>query len=174
MNHRLPILGILLASPALLAGLACHAQPADTTQSTACQQALQALQTREAAMQAAASAFASPATTQADAGWKNLRRHAAQACLGGTGYMPPPARNSQAPIAIALPPIGSTAPYASPSRSSATGSTIPVARPPSAVTSCDALGCWANDGTRLNRVGPQQLQGPRGLCTLLGSSLQCP
>ena len=44
---------------------------------------------------------------------------------------------------------------------------------PYAITSCDAGGCWANDGSRLNRLGPN-LWGPRGICTVQGSLLQCP
>jgi hypothetical protein len=44
---------------------------------------------------------------------------------------------------------------------------------PYAITSCDAGGCWANDGSRLNRVGPN-LWGPRGVCTVQGTLLQCP
>ena len=115
------------------------------------------------------------AITKPDAAWQNLRRRAAQTCLGGSGEMPPSTRTMQAPIVI--PSIGRSAPYSTaPLRSGATGSPspTPAPKPPSVVTSCDALGCWANDGTRLNRVGPQQLQGPRGLCTLQGTSLQCP
>lgn len=162
MKRCLCILGALL----LMA--ACHAQPANQAQSAACIQALDALQTREATMRAE--------VIKPDAAWQTLRRRAAQACLGGTGDAPPPTRTLQAPIAIA--PIGSPAPYPpypqSTPRSGATGSPSPTPKPPSVVTSCDALGCWANDGTRLNRVGPAQLQGPRGLCTLQGTALQCP
>ena len=44
---------------------------------------------------------------------------------------------------------------------------------PYAITSCDSGGCWANDGSRLNRVGPN-LWGPRGICTVQGSLVQCP
>jgi len=44
---------------------------------------------------------------------------------------------------------------------------------PTSVLSCDIGGCWANDGSRLNRVGPT-LWGPRGACTVLGTLLQCP
>ena len=114
-----------------------------------------------------------PEITKPDAAWQNLRRRAAQTCLGGSGDMPPSTRTLQAPIVI--PSMGSAAPYApAPLRRGATGGPSPTPKPPSVVTNCDALGCWANDGTRLNRVGPQQLQGPRGLCTLQGTSLQCP
>jgi hypothetical protein len=55
---------------------------------------------------------------------------------------------------------------------------LPQAAPPAlerpyAVTSCDPGGCWANDGSRLNRVGTN-LWGKRGVCTLQGTLLQCP
>ena len=159
MNHRLYTLSLLLAAAA------CPAQPADKPQSAACQQALEALQAREATMRAPADGAAQP-----DAAWQTLRRRAAQACLGGTGDMPPPTRTLQAPISIA--PLRSPAPYAPPAARGSNPS--PATKPPSVVTGCDALGCWANDGTRLNRVGPTQLQGPRGLCTVQGTSLQCP
>jgi hypothetical protein len=49
----------------------------------------------------------------------------------------------------------------------------PRTQPPLSVTSCDALGCWANDGTRLQRVGPSLL-GPRGYCSTAGTALSCP
>jgi hypothetical protein len=50
---------------------------------------------------------------------------------------------------------------------------VPRAPPPLSVTSCDALGCWANDGTRLQRAGPGLL-GPRGYCSTAGAALSCP
>jgi len=36
-----------------------------------------------------------------------------------------------------------------------------------------AVGCWASDGTRVDRFGPN-LGGRRGVCTLSGAVLQCP
>ena len=45
--------------------------------------------------------------------------------------------------------------------------------PPLTVTGCDASGCWASDGTRLQQAGPQLL-GPRGFCSVQGALLQCP
>jgi hypothetical protein len=52
---------------------------------------------------------------------------------------------------------------------------VPLPAPvlPKSITSCDALGCWASDGTRLQRVGPNLL-GPRGFCSAPGGVLQCP
>ncbi|WP_295638039.1 hypothetical protein [uncultured Methylibium sp.] len=50
-----------------------------------------------------------------------------------------------------------------------------IAPPPSplVVTGCDATGCWASDGSRLQRLGPD-LVGPRGTCTVQGAVLACP
>jgi hypothetical protein len=41
------------------------------------------------------------------------------------------------------------------------------------LNACDATGCWASDGTRLLRAGPN-LIGPRGICTTSGPFVQCP
>ena len=41
------------------------------------------------------------------------------------------------------------------------------------ITNCDALGCWASDGTRLQQQG-SNLLGPRGYYTWQGSVLNCP
>jgi len=41
------------------------------------------------------------------------------------------------------------------------------------ITGCDALGCWASDGTRLLKDG-QNLIGPRGFCSRQGTVLICP
>ena len=45
--------------------------------------------------------------------------------------------------------------------------------PPVTILSCDAAGCQASDGTRLNRAGPV-LIGPRGACSVQGSVVVCP
>ena len=50
---------------------------------------------------------------------------------------------------------------------------LPAAAPLLTVTACDATGCLASDGTRLQWVGPSLL-GPRGMCTVQGTVLQCP
>jgi hypothetical protein len=49
----------------------------------------------------------------------------------------------------------------------------PAGDRPYAITSCDPGGCWANDGSRLNRVGTTLL-GRQGVCILHGTLLQCP
>ncbi len=86
-----------------------------------------------------------------------------------------PERSIQAPVVVA--PIV-VAPVAAPRSGPAHVGLVPppLAAPterPYAVTTCDPGGCWANDGSRLNRVGPN-LWGKHGICTLQGSLLQCP
>ena len=163
---------IVAVTPALAA-------PVDPLESSECQRALAALDSQEAAV-----AETSGASAVASADDRRLiaakltpaRREAARACLARS--LDPPSSSPLArppPIATApllVPPASAPAP----SRSTA-GSPPPLPRPgpaePYAITSCDPGGCWANDGTRLNRVGPS-LWGPRGVCTVQGSLVQCP
>ncbi len=44
---------------------------------------------------------------------------------------------------------------------------------PYRMTSCDAAGCWDNQGTRYNRAGGT-LMGPKGACVQAGAVLRCP
>lgn len=158
-----------------LALTAVVAEDADPLQSTACIQALEALQAQEA--------VASPAAARKGAGKQSgppmlatletLRRQAARACLGSRLDAPPPVqRFAQPPVAVApatpapaawavIPPLPAAFPP-------------PMRMPPlKTVTACDPMGCWANDGTRLQRMG-STLFGPLGLCTLQGLVLSCP
>ena len=164
-------LGLLGAVWWMSAVSAAHAQATDRPQSPACQQALAALQAREAQLaEDAKDAQARP--PKPDAAWQNLRRRAAKVCLGGSGDMPASTRTLQAPITIT--PAGRTSsPAAAAPAGTTAGSALPAVKAPLSVTGCDALGCWTNDGRRLNRVG-SQLQGPNGLCTVQGTSLHCP
>ena len=78
----------------------------------------------------------------------------------------------QAPISVLPPPAPGPAPALPALREPPPA----VARPPDRprfITTCDAIGCWADDGSRLDRVGPD-LRGPRGLCTVQGTLLTCP
>jgi hypothetical protein len=69
--------------------------------------------------------------------------------------VPPPA------IVPPAPPQGIVAPRPSPP---------PVAiERPATITSCDAHGCWTNDGTRLQRIGP----GLGGPCSIAGNTAFC-
>jgi hypothetical protein len=166
---RWPVHFVILA---LAAGTSL-AQDADPLKSTECIQALEALQAQEAAMVSA--------TQSKDAGeqpgppplatFETLRIHAAHACLGSRLDAPPPMQR------LARPPIA-VAPVTPPSAAAAVPH-APAALPPpiqippvKTITICDPAGCWASDGTRLNRMGTM-LVGPHGLCTVQGAVLSC-
>ncbi len=100
------------------------------------------------------------------------QRRAAMACLGGPPDAPPRAGLAAAPISAAPATAPVARPLPAPSASSAVVP-APPARPPGTVGSCDALGCWASDGTRLQKIGPSLL-GPGGLCTVTAGFLRCP
>ena len=176
-------------APTPAARSAADTQPAGATaalgdplESAECQRALAALSSEEAAV--AESSRASGGITAndrrlIDAKLAPVRRQAARACLA---RLDDPATLSSVrlvrPPPIAVAPAG-VAPASSPAPMAATARAAPPApaplpaEKPYAITSCDAGGCWANDGSRLNRVGPN-LWGPRGICTVQGSLLQCP
>ena len=174
------LLASIAALTSALAPLAALAAPVDPLESSECQRALAALGSHEAAV---AEASGASAAVSADdrrriaAKLAPVRRQAARACLARS--LDPPSSSPLArppPIATA-PLVVSPASAPAPSRSTA-GPPPPAPRPapaerPYAITSCDPGGCWANDGTRLNRVGPS-LWGPRGVCTVQGSLVQCP
>jgi hypothetical protein len=158
-----------------LAASAAVAQEGNRLQSADCRNALDALQTQEAA------AAASPRSSSqiegregrsVPAGLKAVRHRAAIACLGGRADSPAPAgRLAQPPISVA--PI-TYAPAAPPPRPAGPALALPKkVEPPTVVTACDSAGCWASDGSRLQRVGPNLL-GPRGLCSVQGALLHCP
>jgi hypothetical protein len=155
------------ASPAAAPG-------SDPLRAPECHRALAALEAEEGAAEAAphasAGAVARPAPPN---GLQAARRHAAQSCLASRADAPlPSGRLARPPIVVAplrVAPAGRTA-AAHPAPA---GPTPPVPERPYAVTSCDPGGCWANDGSRLNRVGPN-LWGAHGICTLQGTLLQCP
>lgn len=151
---------------------------ADTTQSPACRQALAAVQAQESAalsaksvQQPASAAGPSPAALLA------MRERAARICLGGGTSGPPPSqRTMQTPITVA--PVSPTRPITtSPAPAPTPTTTTPVVPtrtdPTLTVTGCDATGCWASNGTRLEKSGPN-LIGPRGTCTMQGAVLRCP
>jgi hypothetical protein len=150
-----------LAALALLPALAAAQPERGLIDQPACRQAIDAL-----------TALESTAATRA--GLVAARQRAAQACLGG------PDAAASAPRARvrppdAVPPVGVARP--TPPRAAVPAPpTPPTARLPPLLTlsGCDANGCWASDGTRLQRTGPNSLLGPRGICTLSGSFVQCP
>jgi len=191
----------LVALLALLQGGVAAAEPpapaGDPLHSAECRSALQVLQVEESAVapgSRVASSGASASTAKAAAGTLDhasphvlnpklagARRSAAAACLASRADPAPlPQHLAQPPIAVAPvatppAPIGATAaprPALPPPNAALPSPALPPPAPTS-VLSCDLGGCWANDGSRLNRVGPN-LWGPRGACTVQGTLLQCP
>jgi hypothetical protein len=159
-----------------LAGCAVAAQEGNLLQSADCRNALDALQMQETAV-----AASRPSLSQSQgreplpvhAGLEKAQRHAARACLGGRADAPPPSgRLAQPPISVA--PV--TLPPVPPPRLPSAGPVVTPpykVEPPTRVTACDSTGCWASDGSRLQRVGPNLL-GPRGLCIVQGPLVHCP
>jgi hypothetical protein len=163
----------LLALAIALTASAASAERGDALGSLECRQALEALQAREAALPAAPETRAQGGVRQGpapDARWLALRRAAARACLGGRDEAPMRAqRATVAPIVV--PPVVVATP--APPRARPTMPPPKAVEPVTVITACDAVGCWASDGSRLLRIGPN-LQGPRGLCSVQGGVLHCP
>ena len=149
----------------LLAGSG-RAEPADALNSDPCRQALATLQEQEDAAAASADPRARRARLNA------LRRDAARACLGGAVDLPGATqRSAQPPVSVTPVPV---APAIAPRVGAP--AVMPLSRPaaaPRVVTGCDAGGCWASDGSHLDRAGPN-LVGPSGLCRVEGNLLLCP
>lgn len=128
----------------------------------ACREALDVLDARERALTPAAPA------SERDA-WRQAQRIAALACLGREDA-PAPQHLAQPPVRVA-PVIVPDAPRPYPHVAPRT--TPAPSPPPTTITTCDPAGCWASDGTRWQRNGPD-LVGPRGLCTVVGNVPRCP
>lgn len=144
-------------------GLAAFAAD-DPLRSAECREALDALAAQERGVEGR--------TKDGLAAWRQAQRRAATDCLGRED-VPPAQHLAQPPVRVApvvVPPV--PARTASPAVAMPP---VPMPTPaaPTTVTSCDPAGCWAADGTRLQRNGPD-LVGPRGLCTLAGNVLRCP
>lgn len=164
----------LIALTAALASIAIAAAPTDPLHSAGCVSAMSALHDVEVAV--AAAAKSSKGTHAADGRvltkLAELKRDAARTCLGGDGS------NSREPqhvgpitaAPVAVPPR--TPPPRLPAHAPSPLPPVSVA-PLKSITSCDAVGCWVNDGTRLQKVGPGLL-GPTGFCSVQGSVLSCP
>jgi hypothetical protein len=151
----------------LLAALASGPGPAHARElldAPACRRAMDTLDAREAA--AAKDRAARPA-------WESARRQAALACLGGRDRAASAVRRAAQPSFTtppARPGVPITIPVPTPS---AAPPAVPRPAPPLTVTACDATGCWASDGSRLQRVGPNLL-GPQGqACSTSGTLLHC-
>lgn len=164
---RTPALLSLLA----LAGLPAGAAPAATSgspTSTVCGSALEALRELEDRVIAAPRDRVEAARRQ----MLQARRSAALACLGEAGEADGEA--AARPPRIEAPPQLRIPPTLPAMRMPAPAAPARVAPPqPRTLGVCDANGCWASDGTRLQRVGPQLL-GPSGFCTTAGHTVQCP
>ena len=154
----------------------------DPLESAECRRALAALNADETAV--AESSRASGGVTAndrrlIDAKLAPVRRQVARACLArradpgtlSSDRLVRPTPVTMQPLAVA--PASTPAPTTTTARAAPPAMPTAPAEKPYAITSCDAGGCWANDGSRLNRVGPN-LWGPRGICTVQGSLLQCP
>jgi len=185
---RLALLAAIAALVPATTALAANAAsapapaPADPLESAECQRALAVLSSEEAAVAASSRASGGVAANDRrliDATLAPARRQAARACLARRAdpatlpsqrlVRPPPV--ATAPTAVA--PASSVALPSLPLRATSPTPPATSADRPYAITSCDAGGCWANDGSRLNRVGPN-LWGPRGICSVQGSLVQCP
>ena len=151
--HAFPATCALLLLAAALPG---HAQQ-DPLKSPACGAALGSL---EAARQGQAGA----ARVEA------LRSQAATTCLGMAAPPSRPSRVLQAPIAVPPPQI-EPAPVAPPSLPALASPPPPVAvqRLPLPST-CEANGCWVDDGTHMRQVPPTLTP----LCTQQGGTTYCP
>ncbi|HYF18172.1 MAG TPA: hypothetical protein VEA40_09925 [Ramlibacter sp.] len=144
----------------LLLVLCCSGTAAaDPLKSAACGERLSVLQ-------AARSGNAPAAQVEA------ARLAATQACLGGGGAAVRPSPTAQPPLQV--PPVAIEPPAAArpPVPMAPPPPPVAIERPP-VITSCDDGGCWASDGSRLNRSGPV-LIGPNGLCTVTGNVARCP
>lgn len=120
-------------------------------------------------------AASSPAAPRPDARLQALRARAARLCLGTAAALAAPVRRPVVPMprAESKPPGPLVVPRPRASKPEASLPPTPRAAPSPFISACDASGCWASDGTRLNRAGPVLL-GPRGVCTQAGTLLQCP
>lgn len=164
-------LAFLLGVVAGWATMTAVAQVPAAPDSQACRQALDALQAQESA--ALASARGASAPGAGAAALQPWRERAARACLGAGPRTVTPARTAQPPVTV--PPVTAGRPLTAPIAPPPPTPSPPATRSDTLLTvvACDATGCWASDGSRLNRAGPN-LVGPRGTCTLQGAVLRCP
>jgi len=155
-----------------------------------CLQAQEALAAHERPGGAAAGAAAPVAATSAPLAvtsapaisprLQTLRAQVARVCLASSLDAPRLQRQLQPPLAV--PPAGSvpmlrslplSPPLSPPAAAQRANPDAVTQRPLRSITSCDAAGCWASDGTRLQRMGPS-LVGPQGVCNVSGNVASCP
>jgi hypothetical protein len=160
-----------LALALLLCASVAHSQD-DPLDTPACREALDAVRVQEAAASAARDTDG-PRRSAALAQLEAARQKAAHACLGSRADRPPPqGRLAQPPVSVPPSGLSPAAPHvgATPAPTGAPRQVAPLV----SITSCDPAGCWASDGSRLQRAGPNALLGPRGMCTTSGAVLLCP
>ena len=154
----------------------------DPLESAECRRALAALNAEEVVVAESSRASGGVAANDRrliDARLAPMRRQAARACLArradpgtlSSDRLVRPTPVTMQPLAVA--PASTPAPTTTTARAAPPAMPTAPAEKPYAITSCDAGGCWANDGSRLNRVGPN-LWGSRGACTVQGTLLHCP
>lgn len=161
--------------------------PAASPDSPECQRALEAVQAQEARSLSAQRAHPAPAGSAPviSPGLRAARERAARVCLAAAPAaagdvqrmaQPPqsvaPVAGPKAPAprpAVPLP----AAPVAAPAPAPAPPVVAPRSQQLTTLLGCDPSGCWASDGSRMERAGPN-LIGPRGLCTQEGAFLRCP
>jgi hypothetical protein len=170
MPRALLVLAIALVGSA--AGANARAADGDPLQAPECRRALTELQSQETAAASAPPAGSERGARAIDPKLEAARRRVARLCLASRADPPPRGRLAQPPVVVA-PVDGIRPPLPAASASVAIPARAPTAPPLLSITSCDAAGCWASDGSRLNRVGPT-LWGPRGACSVQGSVVHCP
>ncbi|MEO6746406.1 MAG: hypothetical protein ABIN08_18150 [Caldimonas sp.] len=167
---------------AVMAGGVGAAEPApasgDPLHSAECQSALQALQTAESTAESVpptARPNEAPSSRTPAPNLVAARRQAATTCLAGRADSLPQAQRFAQPPFVVAPVARAASPRPAIPLSSPSPAPMQPNAPaaPTSILSCDIVGCWANDGSRLNRVGPN-LWGSRGACTVQGTLLHCP
>ena len=162
-----------------LAASAAFAQRGDPLLAPECASALKALSAEEDAVIARRQG-AEPGPGALPPLLLERRKAAARACLGTEDAPPPAGARIQWPLPA--PGMASPTTATSPARPAppparlpgAAAAPPPIRQPPLVtITGCDALGCWASDGTRLQQQGPNLL-GPRGFCFRQGAFVTCP
>jgi hypothetical protein len=165
---------ILIPLTLMCCAVAAAAPTGDPLKSPDCLAALALLTAQEAATmpEPPSSDPRQGVQRQPAAGWEAARRDAAQRCLGARLDAPPPPRRAEPAPSRLTPARGLPAAPVRPRSAPATPAVqIPY---PRSASFCDATGCLMNDGSRLPRVGENQLVRPEGLCSLQGSVLFCP
>jgi len=149
------LLFVLLGASASL-----RAQEGDPLKSPACGAAIAQLQAARGADSASTASV------------EGLRSAAATVCLGSGTPPSRPGRVLQAPVSVPPPQIDVPQRVAPLPPPVLPPPPVAVGRP-AAPALCDAVGCWADDGSHLQQV-PPTLVGPRGLCTQRAGQLFCP